>query len=67
MVDIEKIIELINQPSLSDEDVFKIIETLIFYLDANETQALQLAKCLDQLDALNRRLEFYRQVTIKKI
>jgi len=62
-----QIAELINAKSLSDFDVLDIIETLVKYQEINFRQAELLGKCLDELDAMRARLDFYRSTTIKLV
>ena len=54
-----------QRPTMQDVAVLIISIEQLFKI--NDSQAMELKKCLKSLDEKNRRIEWYRQTTLKEV
>jgi len=52
---------------LTEDDIYQVLETLVMYLEVNETQARLLTQAIDEVVSLRARVQFYRNTTMKVV
>ena len=67
MITSEQLEKIKHKPKPSLQDFALLIITVEQLLRRNDSQALELRNALNQLEILNRRVEWYRMVSVKEV